>query len=141
MLPLGAFARTLANQTPHTLAGSSASACLRRGGHRRDARGPLREGLDLANRCGSVIETDRAMDELRATGARPRRPVVRGVASLSAQERRVATMANDGLSNRQNAEALVLTRRTVDMHLTGADRKHDVAGRAELPAALAAGGA
>ena len=46
-------------------------AALRRRGHRRDARDPLREGLDLANRCGSVVETDRAMDELRATGARP----------------------------------------------------------------------
>jgi DNA-binding CsgD family transcriptional regulator len=116
-------------------------AALRRGGHRRDARGPLREGLDLANRCGSMIETDRAMDELRAAGARPRRPAVRGVDSLSAQERRVATMANDGLSNREIAEALFLTRRTVEMHLTGAYRKLDVAGRGELPAALAAGGA
>ena len=51
-------------------------AALRRGGHRRDAREPLRDGLDLANRCGSVVETDRAMDELRAAGARPRRPAI-----------------------------------------------------------------
>lgn len=113
-------------------------AALRRGGHRRDARGPLREGLDLANRCGSVIETDRAMDELRATGARPRRPTLRGVDSLSAQERRVTTLATEGLSNREIAEALFLTRRTVEMHLTGAYRKLGVSGRGELPAALAA---
>jgi DNA-binding CsgD family transcriptional regulator len=113
-------------------------AALRRGGHRRDAREPLREGLDLANRCGSVVETDRAMDELRATGARPRRPDVSGVDSLSAQERRVAAMATQGLSNREIAEALFLTRRTVEMHLTGAYRKLDVSGRQELPAALAA---
>ena len=112
-------------------------AALRRRGHRRDSREPLREGLDLANRCGSVIETDRAMDELRAAGSRPRRPAVTGLDSLSAQERRVATMATDGLSNREIAEALFLTRRTVEMHLTGAYRKLDVAGRAELPAALA----
>jgi DNA-binding CsgD family transcriptional regulator len=115
-------------------------AALRRRGHRRDAREPLREGLDLANRCGSVIETDRAMDELRATGARPRRPILRGVDSLSAQERRVATMAADGLSNREIAEALFLTRRTVEMHLTGAYRKLDVQGRDQLPAALADSG-
>ena len=113
-------------------------AALRRGGHRRDARQPLREGLDLANRCGSVVETDRAMDELRATGARPRRPEVSGVDSLSAQERRVAAMAIQGLSNREIAEALFLTRRTVEMHLTGAYRKLDVSGRKDLPAALAA---
>ena len=112
-------------------------AALRRGGHRRDAREPLREGLDLANRCGSVVETDRAMDELRATGARPRRPEVSGVDSLSAQERRVAALAIQGLSNREIAEALFLTRRTVEMHLTGAYRKLDVSGREELPAALA----
>ena len=64
-------------------------------------------------------------------------PPCRGVDSLSAQERRVATMATDGLSNREIAEALFLTRRTVEMHLTGAYRKLDVAGRGELPAALA----
>ena len=115
-------------------------AALRRGGHRRDAREPLREGLDLANRCGSVVETDRAMDELRATGARPRRPDVSGVDSLSAQERRVAAMAAQGLSNREIAEALFLTRRTVEMHLTGAYRKLGVSGRQDLPAALAASG-
>jgi DNA-binding CsgD family transcriptional regulator len=113
-------------------------AALRRRGHRRDARGPLREGLDLANRCGSVVETDRAMDELRATGARPRRPAVSGIDSLSPQERRVAAMAAEGLSNREIAEALFLTRRTVEMHLTGAYRKLGLAGRADLPAALAA---
>jgi DNA-binding CsgD family transcriptional regulator len=111
-------------------------AALRRGGHRRDAREPLREGLDLANRCGSVVETDRAMDELRATGARPRRPAVSGVDSLSAQERRIAAMAANGQSNREIAEALFLTRRTVEMHLTGAYRKLDVSGRADLPAVL-----
>ncbi|HYH89021.1 MAG TPA: AAA family ATPase [Solirubrobacteraceae bacterium] len=115
-------------------------AALRRGGHRRDARAPLREGLDLANRCGSLLETDRAMDELRATGARPRRPALRGVDSLSAQERRVATMATTGLTNREIAEALFLTRRTVEMHLTGAYRKLDVSGRAELSGALAGHG-
>ena len=112
-------------------------AALRRGGFRRDAREPLREGLDLANRCGSAVETDRALDELRATGARPRRPVVSGVEALSAQERRIAAMATEGLSNRQIAESLFLTRRTVEMHLTGAYRKLDVNGRGDLPAALA----
>jgi DNA-binding CsgD family transcriptional regulator len=115
-------------------------AALRRGGHRRDAREPLREGLDLANRCGSVLETDRAMDELRAAGARPRRPLVRGVDALSPQERRVAKMASEGLGNREIAEALFLTRRTVEMHLTGAYRKLSVSGRGELAEALAAAG-
>ena len=124
----------------HTRALIDLGAALRRGGHRRDARQPLREGLDLANRCGSLVESDRAMHELRATGARPRRLVVSGVDSLSAQERRVAAMATEGLSNREIAESLFLTRRTVEMHLTGAYRKLDVAGRGDLPAALEASG-
>ena len=115
-------------------------AALRRSGHRRDARGPLREGLDFANRCGSVVETNRAMDELRATGARPRRPALHGVDSLSPQERRVTEMATEGRGNREIAEALFLTRRTVEMHLTGAYRKLGIASRAELPDALEAGG-
>jgi DNA-binding CsgD family transcriptional regulator len=78
------------------------------------------------------------MHELRATGARPRRPTVSRVDSLSAQERRTAAMATEGLSNREIAEALFLTRRTVEMHLTGAYRKLDVSSRAQLPAVLAA---
>ena len=112
-------------------------AALRRGGHRRDAREPLREGLDLANRCGSLVETERALDELRATGSRPRRPTRSGVDALSPQERRIAAMASEGMGNREIAEALFLTRRTVEMHLTGAYRKLDVSGRGDLPAALA----
>jgi DNA-binding CsgD family transcriptional regulator len=138
----------LAHEAAQVLAGSELrvaharalidhGAALRRRGHRREAREPLREGLDLANRCGSVVETERALDELRATGARPRRPVVSGIAALSPQERRIAAMAGEGKSNREIAEALFLTRRTVEMHLTGAYRKLDVSGRGELPAALA----
>ena len=79
------------------------------------------------------------MDELRAAGARPRRPRGRGVGALSPQERGVASMATEGLSNREIAEALFLTRRTVEMHLTGAYRKLGVAGRGELTEALGAG--
>jgi DNA-binding CsgD family transcriptional regulator len=111
-------------------------AALRRSGHRRDARPPLSEGLDLANQCGAIVETDRALDELRATGARPRRPALRGVDALSPQERRITTLAGDGLSNREIAEALFLTRRTVEMHLTSAYRKLDVTGREQLPDVL-----
>ncbi len=85
-----------------------------------------------------MIETDRAVGELHAAGARPRRPAIRGIDSLSPQERRVAAMAAEGLSNREIAEALFLTRRTVEMHLTGAYRKLDVSGRGDLPDALGA---
>jgi DNA-binding CsgD family transcriptional regulator len=65
-------------------------------------------------------------------------PTRRGVDALSPQERRIAAMAADGHSNREIAEALFLTRRTVEMHLTAAYRKLDVPGREALPSALAA---
>jgi DNA-binding CsgD family transcriptional regulator len=123
-------------RTAHARGLIDLGAALRRGGHRRDAREPLREGLDIASRCGSTVETDRALAELRATGARPRRPLMSGVEALSAQERRVAGLAAEGRSNREIAEALFLTRRTVEMHLTSAYRKLGVSGRGDLAAAL-----
>jgi hypothetical protein len=48
-------------------------AALRRSGRRAEARGPLRAGMDLAHACGATRLAEHARDELRATGARPRR--------------------------------------------------------------------
>jgi DNA-binding CsgD family transcriptional regulator len=109
---------------------------LRRAGQRREAREPLREGLDLAHRCGAVAIAERARAELEASGARPRRYELTGVESLTPSERRIAAMAAEGFTNPQIAQALFLTRRTVEMHLTNAYRKLDIASRTELPAAL-----
>jgi DNA-binding CsgD family transcriptional regulator len=112
-------------------------AALRRAGHRREAREPLREGLDMAHRCGALAVEGRAQTELSAAGARPRRLELTGVASLTPSERRITAMAAEGLSNPQIAQALFLTRRTVEMHLTNAYRKLEISSRGELPAALA----
>ena len=100
------------------------------------AREPLAEGMDLAHHCGALALVDRAMGELRALGARPRRPAVRGVDALTPQERRVAQRVAEGRSNREVAEELFLTRRTVEMHLTNVYRKLSITSRAELPKAL-----
>lgn len=113
-------------------------AALRRAGHRRDAREPLKEGLDMAHRCGAVTLAERARVELEATGARPRRVELSGVQSLTPSERRIGAMAAEGMSNPQIAQALFLTRRTVEMHLSNAYRKLDISSREELPAALSA---
>jgi DNA-binding CsgD family transcriptional regulator len=115
-------------------------AALRREGHRREAREPLREGLDLANRAGALAIAERARTELAAAGARPRRVELTGVDSLTPSERRIAAMAADGSSNPQIAQTLFLTRRTVEMHLTNAYRKLGIGSRDELPAALSNGG-
>jgi len=112
-------------------------AALRRASRRSDARDALREGLDLADRCGALRLAGRARDELVATGARPRRTALRGRDALTPSERRVAQLAADGLSNRGIAQALFVTVRTVEGHLTHAYMKLDIAARDDLAVALA----
>lgn len=112
-------------------------AALRRQRQRAAAREPLRRGLDLAHRCGAGRIAEQARIELLATGARPRRLVLRGVDSLTASERRVAQMAADGRTNREIAEALFLTQRTIETHLSHVYRKLGIAARSDLARALA----
>jgi DNA-binding CsgD family transcriptional regulator len=111
-------------------------AALRRTGQRAGAREPLRAALDLAQSCGATGLAERAHQELVATGARPRRLVLSGVDSLTASERRVAEMASEGLTNREIAQALYVTEKTVEGHLGHAYRKLDIGSRSELPKAL-----
>jgi DNA-binding CsgD family transcriptional regulator len=111
-------------------------ASLRRRNRRTDARPPLREGLDLAHRCGAQPLASRAHDELRATGARPRRLVVSGVDALTASEARVARMAATGLTNKAIAQALYVSLKTVELHLSSTYRKLGIEGRDALPEAL-----
>jgi DNA-binding CsgD family transcriptional regulator len=80
----------------------------------------------------------RARAELLASGARPRRTALGGVASLTPSERRVADMAAAGQSNREIAQALFVTLKTVEVHLSNAYRKLEIRSRHELAGALAA---
>jgi DNA-binding CsgD family transcriptional regulator len=111
---------------------------LRRAGSRREAREPLRAGLDLARACGATALVTQAHEELRVAGARPRRLQFSGVESLTASERRVADMASGGMSNREIAQALFVTVRTVENHLSRAYSKLDISSRKELAGALEA---
>ena len=112
-------------------------ALLRRRNRRTDARELLRDALDLAHRAGAAPLAARAETELRATGARPRRVVVTGLDSLTASERRIAELASQGLTNREIAQQLFITDRTVEGHLTSVFRKLRLDSRTELAAALA----
>ena len=114
-------------------------AMLRRRNRRTEARELLREALDIAYRAGARPLAGQAETELRATGARPRRVVLVGLDSLTASERRIAELASEGLSNREIAQTLFVTARTVEGHLTSVFRKLRVHSRDELPAALAGG--
>ena len=111
-------------------------AMLRRRNRRTEARELLREALDAAHRAGARPLAEYAETELRATGARPRRVVLTGLDSLTASERRIAELAGEGLTNREIAQTLFVTARTVEGHLTSVFRKLQLDSRTELASAL-----
>ena len=114
-------------------------ALLRRRNRRTEARKLLREALDAAHRSSARRLAEQAEIELRATGARPRRVVLTGLDSLTASERRIAELAAGGLTNREIAQTLFITARTVEGHLTSVFRKLQLDSRDGLPAALSGG--
>jgi DNA-binding CsgD family transcriptional regulator len=105
---------------------------------RPPARRLLRVALELAERCGSAELAERARRQYATSGGRARPAVVTGVAGLTPAERRVAMMAAAERTNRQIAEELFLSVRTVEIHLTNSYRKLGITGRTELTASFAA---
>jgi DNA-binding CsgD family transcriptional regulator len=120
----------------HAKARTELGAALRRGGHRVQAREHLKRAVELATICGAAALAAHAETELRATGARPRRVALTGVESLTPSERRVAELAAQGPTNREIAQTLFVTQRTVEVHLTSIFRKLDLSSRTQLAAAL-----
>jgi len=111
---------------------------LRRGRRLAEAREPLQRALDLAEVVGAAGLVEHVRSELYAAGARPRGPALHGPSALTASERRVALMAAEGRSNRDIAQTLFVTPKTVEVHLSNAYRKLGIRSRRELPEALAA---
>jgi DNA-binding CsgD family transcriptional regulator len=111
-------------------------AALRRLNQRAAARDPLREGLDLAARCGALRLTERAGTELAATGARPRSAHITGRDALTPSELRVARMAATGRTSQDIAQELFVTTKTVDGHLNRSYTKLGINSRRQLAAAL-----
>lgn len=110
-----------------------------RGGRdRRPARGRLHatRAQELAVGCGATALAQRAREEALDSGARPRRVALRGVDSLTPSELRVARRAADGNTNREIAEDLFVTVKTVEMHLANAYGKLDIRSRTQLPEVL-----
>ncbi|HEX7304973.1 helix-turn-helix transcriptional regulator [Lentzea sp.] len=101
---------------------------LRRKGRTDAAATHLRQAFELARHLRAHPLAKLAGDEVDGGDDQ--------VQGLTKQENRVARMAVQGLTNRQIAEALHLTRRTVELHLSSAYRKLGINGRAELVAAL-----
>jgi DNA-binding CsgD family transcriptional regulator len=109
---------------------------LRRARRRREARAPLRRSLDLAARCGAELLAGRVEHELRATGARPRRRQMAGPDALTPTERRIAELAATGSTNRQIAQGLFVSPRTVENHMAAVLRKLGIPNRTEIAPAL-----
>jgi DNA-binding CsgD family transcriptional regulator len=102
-----------------------------------DAREPLQRAIELAAVCGAERVGDVARGELAASGARPRRTALSGVAALTPSEDRVARLAADGMTNREVAQELFVTPKTVEVHLSNAYRKLEIRSRRQLAGVLA----
>lgn len=120
---------------------------LRRVRRRSEARVVLHSALHRFDALGAAPWSSRARDELRLSGGRADTPATdgggsgQGLAVLTPQERAVVDAVASGMTNREVAEALVLSRRTVEYHLSNAYRKLGVHGRGALARALAEAGA
>jgi DNA-binding CsgD family transcriptional regulator len=110
-------------------------AALRRANRRSDAQETLTAARPAAVRCSADALVARADEELAALGVRtPRRGG--GGARLTPSELRVARMAAGGMSNPQVAQALFVSRKTVEKHLSNAYGKLAIGSREELADAL-----
>ena len=102
------------------------------------ARAPLRAAREAFDALGVIPWSERARQQLRATGetSRPRTPEARD--QLTPQELQIVQMAAEGLSNRAIGQKLYLSHRTVSSHLYRVFPKLGITSRTELRAALSA---
>jgi DNA-binding CsgD family transcriptional regulator len=112
------------------------AAAQRRAGRRSAARESATRAQELAMACGATALARRALEEALAAGARPRRVARSGVDALTPAELRVAQRAAEGSTNREIAEDLFVTAKTVEMHLANAYGKLGIRSRTQLGDAL-----
>ena len=106
--------------------------------HRRiaDARGPLRKSIELFDSLGAIRWSSRARDELRAAGEAIGKRTPDARERLTAQEMQIAALAAQGLSNREIAERLFVSHRTVGSHLYHIYPKLGITARTQIRDAL-----
>src|SRR4051794_23079583 len=109
---------------------------LRRQNRRGDAREQLHSAHDMLVTIGMQGFAERARKELQATGAKVRKRTVETRDDLTPQERQIARLARDGLSNPEIGARLFLSRRTVEWHLHNVFTKLGIHSRRELPNAF-----
>ena len=119
----------------HALA--SLGAELSRRGRRKEGRDAQRRAIQLADECGATALAERARTELHAGPGRPARDELTGPGALTAAEWRVCRQVAEGHTNREVAQALFVTEKTVERHLSSAYQKLGIRSRFQLPAAIA----
>ena len=110
-------------------------AWLRRRRRPADSRPLLRAAAATFDALGATAWADRSRAELQASGESLRRPA-QAAGRLTPQEALIARLAAEGLSNRDIAERLFLSPRTVTTHLSRIYPKLGIRSRSELARAL-----
>jgi DNA-binding NarL/FixJ family response regulator len=101
-----------------------------------DARAQLHKAHDLFTAIGMDAFAERARTELKASGETVRSRTTDTRDELTAQERQIAQLARDGLSNPEIGARLFLSPRTVEWHLRKVFTKLGIRSRRELPGTL-----
>jgi DNA-binding CsgD family transcriptional regulator len=109
---------------------------LRRKERRVDARAQLRAAYEQFTAIGMQAFAERARRELLATGERVRKRAVESRDELTAQERQIAKLARDGLSNQEIGARLFLSQHTVAYHLRKVFSKLEITSRNQLAEVL-----
>ena len=118
----------------HALADLGAE--LNRSGRRTEGRDAQRRAIKLAGQCGAVALAESAMAGLHAGPGRRARIELTGPNALTAAERRVCRQVAEGQTNREVAQALFVTEKTVERHLSSAYQKLGIRSRFQLASAI-----
>jgi DNA-binding CsgD family transcriptional regulator len=121
----------------HALADLGAE--LNRRGQRREGRDAERRAIELADECGAIALAERARAELHSGPGRRPRAELTGPGALTAAEWRVCRQVAEGHTNREVAQALFVTEKTIERHLSSAYQKLGIRSRFQLAAAIAQG--
>jgi DNA-binding CsgD family transcriptional regulator len=118
----------------HALADLGAE--LSRSGRRTEGRGDQRRAISLARHCGAIALAERAMAGLHAGPGRRARLELTGPDALTAAERRVCHQVAEGHTNREVAQELFVTEKTIERHLSSAYQKLGIRSRFQLASAI-----
>jgi DNA-binding CsgD family transcriptional regulator len=113
---------------------------LRRERRRVDARQQLRAAYDQFIAIGMEAFAERARHELLATGETVRAAGVQTADNLTAQERQIARLASEGLSNVEIGARLFISQHTVAYHLRKVFTKLGIRSRNQLRQVLSESG-